>query len=107
MMFQWTESSILWSILSAMVTYRYTDSASSCTYLQLIGGDEGSGSKAVSPGATPLEAPALVSCTTKTCNHSPALSPSRGPASATSVPVVPYGVLPALDTIVPDTTAGR
>jgi hypothetical protein len=65
------------------------------------------GARAVSPAAALPGTPALAPRTTKSCSKLPMLSPSRGPASATSTPVVPYGVPPTPGTSVADTTTGR
>jgi hypothetical protein len=118
-MFQWTEASVSCSNLSAAVTYEHSDSTSSPTHLQLMGGggelgepgkynpdisrptalqDPGAG--AASP-RTPLPGvPSPVPHTTKSYNKLLTLSPSQGPASASSMPL-------ALDTSIADATTGH
>jgi hypothetical protein len=96
-MFRWTEASVSCSNLSVAAIYKHTDSASSITRLQMMGGDEEPGEPgkyspdiigltvledlgagAASPGVALLKMPALVLFTTKSCNKPLVLSPSRG-----------------------------
>jgi hypothetical protein len=102
------------------------DSASSPTYLHLMGGGgrtgepgkcspdipgppvhEDLGAGAASPKVTLLGTPTPVSCTTKSCNELLALSLSLGPVPTTSWLAVPCNALPILGTSVTDAIIGR
>jgi hypothetical protein len=124
-MFRWTEASVLCSNLSLVVIYEHVDSTSPSTCLQLMGrGEEPGnpdkynpdtprltvlkypGARAASPRAALSTALAMVTCTTKSCYEVLVLSPSWGPASATSTSVALYGTQPALDTSIASATTG-
>jgi hypothetical protein len=125
-MFWWIETSISCSNLSAAATFEHADSTSSSTCLQLIGrggasGESGKyspdtpgltvvedlGARAASPRIALPGTPAPAPHTTKSYNKLLALSPSQGPASATSALAAPYGALPTPNTSVADATTDR
>jgi hypothetical protein len=126
MIFRWTKASVSCSNLFAAVTYEHAYSTSSSTCLQLMDGGRESGepgkyspdthrltvlkdlgARATSPGVALPTMPAPAPHNTKSYNKSIALSPSRGPASATSMPVTPFDAPPTPGTSIADATTGR
>jgi hypothetical protein len=108
MMFWSTEASISCNDLSMMMTHEHANSASSPTYLQLMGrgrklGEPGRYSPdtlgpaafedpqagATSPGVALLRTPVWALHITKSSSKLPASSPSWGPIPSTSTPAAP------------------